>query len=435
MEQYPRLLIISHNLYDDTNNIGKTLISLLNGWPIEKLAQINFRNDVPSFKRCKKYYSITDKDVALSVMTFGIHKVGKELHEANRILVSATEKDLYRFGNKRIPLVSFIRDTIWWIGTWKNKKLKKWVEEYNPEVILFVPNDYVLAYRVALFIEKRIKRVPLIPYYMDDSFYYDCKTIGIDYVRRLQLRKKAKQIHFYASSILTICNKMSRRYEGQFGIPCTDYMNSIKPGDFSVKNLDDKNIVFSYIGNLHSNRWRCLVDIGETLEKISKKTKSSIVLRIYSASNIGTNEISILKAISCIRLMGSVLPSEVQKKQRESDILVHVEAFDKRSKNSTMYSLSTKIPEYMNVGVSIFAYGPSDIASIEYLKENDIAFICDKKEKLEDILYSAIVNNSQREKYIQHGILLAREKHNIEKVSKRFVNSIIGCCKMGVDDK
>ena len=66
-------------------------------------------------------------------MTFGIHKVGKELHEANRILVSATEKDLYRFGNKRIPLVSFIRDTIWWIGTWKNKKLKKWVEEYNPE--------------------------------------------------------------------------------------------------------------------------------------------------------------------------------------------------------------------------------------------------------------------------------------------------------------
>ena len=435
MEQYPRLLIICHNLYDDTNNIGKTLVSLLNGWPIEKLAQINFKNDIPSFIRCKKYYSITDKDVALSVMTFGIHKVGKKLLKANQILVSDTEKNLYRFGNKRIPLVSFIRDTMWGLGTWKNKELKKWVEQYDPEAILFVPNDYVLAYRVALFIEKRIKRVPLIPYYMDDSFYYDCETSGIDYVRRLQLRKKAKQVHSYALSIFTICNKMSRRYERQFGIPCTDYMNSIKPGDFSVKNVDDKNIIFSYIGNLHSNRWRCLVEIGKALEKVSKKTKSNIEFRIYSASNIGTYEISVLKAVSCIRLMGSVLPSEVQKKQREADILVHVEAFDKRSKNSTMYSLSTKIPEYMNAGVSIFAYGPSDIASIEYLKENDIAFVCDKKEKLEDILYSAIVNKNQREKYIQQGILLAREKHNIEKASKRFINSIISCWKMGVGDE
>lgn len=433
MKQYPRLLIISHNLYDDTNNIGKTLVSLLDGWPIEKLAQINFRNDSPSFTRCKKYYSITDKDVALSVMTFGIHKAGKELSEANRILVSDTEKDLYRFGNKRIPLVSFVRDMVWGIGSWKNKELRKWVEQYNPEAILFVPNDYVLAYQVALFIEKRIKRVPLIPYYMDDSFYFDCETRGIDYLRRLQLRKKAKQVHFYASSIFTICNKMSKRYEGQFGIPCADYMNSIKPGGFSIKNVDDHRIIFSYIGNLHSNRWRCLADVGEALEKISKITKTSIELRIYSASDIGANEVSILKGVSCIRLMGSVSPSEVQQKQREADILVHVEAFDKRSKNSTMYSLSTKIPEYMNVGVSIFAYGPSDIASIEYLKDNEIAFVCDEREKLADVLNSSITNIEQREKYIQKGILLAREKHDIDKVGKRFVNSIIDCNKIGVD--
>ncbi len=432
MEQYPRLLIISHNLYDETNNIGKTLVSLLSGWPADKLAQINFRNDIPSYKYCDKYYSIIDKDVALSVMTFGIHKAGRVLQKSKQNDASSTEKDLYRIGNKRIPLISLVRDTMWGIGTWKTKQLKEWVNQYDPEVILFVPNDYVLAYRVALFIEKKVKGVPLIPYYMDDAFYYDCETSGVDFLRRLQLRRKGKEIHTYASCIFTICEKMSHRYYEQFSKPCFDYMNSVRVTENTVRNTNNEKIIFSYIGNLHSNRWRCLADIGEALLKISLETEKCLELHIYSASDLGEKEKNILESIQCIKLMGSIPASEVSQKQRESDVLVHVEAFDKRSKNSTMYSLSTKIPEYMIAGVCVFAYGPSDIASLQYLRTNEVAFVCDKKEDLKSMLKSTITDHDKRERYIEKGIQLARERHDIKQVSNRFINAIIDYSKTGV---
>ena len=54
--EYPKILIICHNLYDVTNNIGKTLVSLMDGYPKDKIAQLYFRNDAPSFQYCSNYY-------------------------------------------------------------------------------------------------------------------------------------------------------------------------------------------------------------------------------------------------------------------------------------------------------------------------------------------------------------------------------------------
>lgn len=431
---FPRLLIISHNLYDESNNIGKTLVSLLNKWPVDKIAQVFFRNDSPSFNKCNRYFCITDKEVALSVMTLGIHRAGRVLMNDGIESISNTEKNLYRFGNKRIPVISLLRDTMWGIGTWKNEKLRCWVEQYNPEIILFVPNDYVLAYDVALYIEKHIKKVPLIPYYMDDAFYYDCDTRGIDKIRRVQLRKKAREVHTYAASLFTICKKMSTRYEEQFGISCMDFMNSIKPTFVEPKTLSREKIIFSYIGNLHSNRWRCLADIGEAIQQIIEENKHSLncELHIYSASDLAEKKLSILHSIPCIKFKGRLSPSEVAEKQREADILIHVEAFDVRSRNSTKYSLSTKIPEYLNAGVCIFAYGPSDLASMEYLKENEVAFTCYEKNKLKQVLESAISNRELRDYYSSRGIELAKNNHDIEDVSKRFVSEILRCVNLDV---
>jgi len=432
MNNYPRLLIISHNLYDNTNNIGKTLVSLLDKWPKDSIAQVFFRNDTPSFGNCNNYYCITDKDVLLSLLTLGLHKAGKQLNGGKTLSIDKSEKTLYRVGNKRVPIVSFIRDVMWSVGSWKTSEFQCWVKEYNPEIILFVPNDYVLAYDVVLYIEKSIIKTPLIPYYMDDSFYYDCNINGIDLLRRKMLRKRAKQIHEYSSMIFTICEKMSKSYERQFDIPCEAYMNSIIPNGSTIKAEHKKRIIYSYVGNLHSNRWKCLVDIGKCLADINKKNKHGIYakLQIYSASELGEKEFSILNSISCLEYKGAIEPSQVYRVQRNSDILVHVEAFDERSRNSTRYSLSTKIPEYMNSGVCIFAYGPSDIASMEYMKDNEVAFVCSNRKELRKMLYFSIRNNEKRISYSANAIKLAKEKHDIGKNGKRFVESIINCYEM-----
>lgn len=420
--EFPKVLIISHNLYDDTNNIGKTLVSLFQGWPKDKIAQIYFRNDSPSFKYCDEYYCITDKEVLKSSMTLGIKKAGSVLQVGESLSLSDAETNLYQVGNHRRPIVSFIRDTMWALGGWKNKELETWVKDVaRPDIILFAPNDYTLAYRVAIYIEELINK-PLIPFYMDDSFYYGCKSSFLDQIRRRSLRKMAKKVHRYANQIFTICDYMSDEYQKLFGLNCHAFMNSvtIPPSRESIRTIsEDETIIFSYLGNLHSNRWKSIAAIGRVLDDIRNKDHIKAEFRIYSASVLEKNVEELFNSIASICFMGKVEPSKVRDIQLQADVLVHVEAFDDASVNSTRLSLSTKIPEYLSVNRAIFAYGPKSIASMRYLKDYHLAEVCFEQTALPAGIFS-ILSPQKRLILAENGYIRANGFHNIETVSKEF---------------
>lgn len=423
--EFPKVLIISHNLYDDTNNIGKTLVSLFQGWPKDKIAQIYFRNDSPSFKYCDEYYCITDKDVLKSALTLGIKKAGSVLQVGESLTISDAETNLYQVGNHRRPIVSFIRDTMWALGGWKSNELETWVKDVaRPDIILFAPNDYTLAYRIAIYIEELINK-PLIPFYMDDSFYYGCKSSFLDQIRRRSLRKMAKKVHRYAKQIFTICDYMSDEYQKLFGLNCHAFMNSVTiPSSESLRTIsDDETIIFAYLGNLHSNRWKSIAEIGRVLDDIRNKDHIKVEFRIYSASVLEKNVKELFNSIASIRFMGKVEPSKVRDTQLQADVLVHVEAFDDASVNSTRLSLSTKLPEYLSVHRAIFAYGPKEIASMRYLKDNNIAEVCFEQSALHDGIYS-ILSPQKRADLADRGYRRAEAFHNIEMVSKKFQRKI-----------
>ena len=132
VKKYPKLLVICHNILEDTNNIGKTLISLLSGWPKDRLCQIYLRDDIPSFKYCNNYYRIIDKDILKSYFK-GRKNVGCVFNSSLNNLTSkkdmSNEQTFYNLGNKRIPIVSLCRDLLWKRKSWRNDRLDKWLEE------------------------------------------------------------------------------------------------------------------------------------------------------------------------------------------------------------------------------------------------------------------------------------------------------------------
>lgn len=423
VKKYPKVLIISHNLYDQTNNIGKTLVSLFKGWPKEKISQLYFRNDKPSFEYCDQYYCITDKDILKSFVSLNIRRAGKVVEHNSKMLVSKNESNLYQIGNHRRPIVSFIRDVLWSCNGWKSKEFAHWLTDVaKPDIILFVPNDYCLAYRITLYVEEILKK-PIIPFYMDDAFYYGCKTSLLDQFRRFQLRQLAKRIHLYSDEAFTICKYMSDEYKEKFNLNCREFVNSVAVRE-NVKQNGDMKYTISYLGNLHSNRWKALVEIGEALDCINNEREKKVILKIYSGSNLEKNIRHILESIDSINLMGSVSPELVREKQLEADILVHVEAFDRPSVNSTRLSLSTKIPEYLSTGVCMFAYGPSNIASMKYLYENSLAQVCFEKSALKAALQQLIDNSELRETYAMNGYRYAKQFHDIDIVSGAFQHEI-----------
>jgi len=427
-KRFPRLLIISHNLYDTNNNIGKTLVSLLEGWPKELISEAYFSNDYPTFKYSNSYYQILDKDVVKSCFSKKTI-VGKALEDNNSEQTEGKAlSKLHAVGNRRIPTVSAIRDLFWKNGKWKTKDFSSWLKNVSkPDLILFVPNDYCLAYDVASFVLLNTNAT-IVPFYMDDAFYYGCRTSFVDWLRRKALRKKAKLINDKSKFIFTICKAMSLEYEKLFNIKCYDFINSIELVPSIYKDKKDNNCSFRFVysGNLHSNRWRSLVKIAKALTDINKEKGYSSELIIVTASNIEPKVLKKINSIPLIKLKNKVSNEELKELQFSADILVYAESFKNKDINNLRLSMSTKIPEYFRCNAPIFAYGPINLASIQYFKNEDLAFVCDskKKNKLKQVLLKSITDTASRVRYAEKG-LKESIKYNIKERSADFKDMLL----------
>ena len=60
------------------------------------------------------------------------------------------------------------------------------------------------------------------------------------------------------------------------------------------------------------------------------------------------------------------------------------------------FSVSTKIAESLMYGPCLIAYGPEGIASIDYLKENNAAYVISRPEDLEKGLEEILTNKELR---------------------------------------
>ena len=101
--------------------------------------------------------------------------------------------------------------------------------------------------------------------------------------------------------------------------------------------------------------------------------------------------------------------------------------------NKVKYSVSTKIADSLSCGRCLFAYGPSDVASIEYLKENDCACVVTKAGDLKEMLKQIICDYDLRCKYTNNALKTAQENHNLERNSVRFYEFIQNVVKENID--
>ena len=69
MNEYPKILIISANALSETQNNGKTIVSLFNKWPKNKIAHLYFREEEEDRERCEKFFYISDYDALDSILS------------------------------------------------------------------------------------------------------------------------------------------------------------------------------------------------------------------------------------------------------------------------------------------------------------------------------------------------------------------------------
>ena len=135
-----KVLVVSHNVFSFSSNMGRTLANFFKSFPCEDIAQLYLHTEVPTTDICKNYFRITDFDILKKRKS----ETGTRLSEADiqKDLASerideGVEAQIYQLGRKRRPWMYIGRNLLWGMGKWKNSRLKQWLDDFDADIIFF----------------------------------------------------------------------------------------------------------------------------------------------------------------------------------------------------------------------------------------------------------------------------------------------------------
>jgi hypothetical protein len=413
-----KILVLSHNAFSKFQNNGKTLESFFPNYSPGNVAQIYLQPEQPDFEFCNTYFRITDYEALNNFIFNG--ELGHEIKsiDDNNQFIQKTHKfvrSLYPSGEgeerrlsirgllrmgfvNRLPVLVSFRELIWLFAKWRSPRLKKWIEEFSPDVLFFQGSSCSFAYKIANWISENYK-LPIILQLTDDYTEVTYRYSIFDFINKYIYCKNLASLIEKATAVLTISDYMKSEYEMRFDGRFITLMNSIQPRAINIEYADNSALRFLYAGNVQIGRWKILKIIGKAIFNINEKHGSNHTLFIHSPIDLSAETYAELSSVPTIKIGKRLCQQELEEAISESNILVHVESFDRKMRLVTRLSISTKIPEYMAAKRAIFALGPSDVASIKYLKDNNIAHVMCSTNEFELIgSIMQLVNDEQKRK-------------------------------------
>lgn len=416
-----KVLIISQPVLSQSNNMGKTLAGYFKAFSPKDISQLYLRQGVPtSVDTCENYYCFSDSDALKSILNHkvqGVSYTGKSLVCTNNTKSTLENNDAYKLGSAHKAWMLFARDAVWKLSTWKNKKLLNWLDHTEADVVFFAPGDGAFIYRVADEIARYLHK-SLVMVCMDD-FFVNNRTQN-EVLGKLRQKCFMKVVHKTVKNcdaIFTICDEMNKAYSSLFNKKCFTLHT---PADNKEVVLNPNARHVSYIGNLSCGRYRTLLDLGKAISEISDDSLPKYI-DVYSGSK--ENEyIEPLKNAQGICFHGAIPAEQVPGVMSESMMVIHTESFDPVMMELVHFSVSTKIAESLMYGPCLLAYGPEGIASIDYLKENNAAYVITDQGCLAEKMKEILLNAELREQIMKNARALAALNHNADINPKKLRN-------------
>jgi glycosyltransferase involved in cell wall biosynthesis len=220
---------------------------------------------------------------------------------------------------------------------------------------------------------------------------------------------------------------MADEYSEIFNIPCHVIGKGVTQDDINnipayiPKNNGKLKII--YTGNVSADRYSVLYALGT---EISNRFSGKAYMEIYTQTQLSDEMKEGFDSIKdSVFLMGAVSSQEVKGIQRESDILLHIEGFSKKSLFEVRMSFSTKIIDYMLTGVPILAIGPNTVNSISVLEENSLATVITDINCIADALQSLFDDFGHADKYRENIIAYLQEYRNIDVIQSDIHHRLV----------
>lgn len=424
-----KVLVISNNSFSKTQCNGKTLRSFFSKIGLDNIAQLYFgTNEVPDYETCNNYYRVTELQVLKSILNLSFTTANSH-SSLMKTLSSGGNKDskIFRLLKKYKGTLSVFREYLWSLNTWDSPTLKQWIESFHPDVIFTVLGDNIYVHKVAIKLSERYN-IPLIAYFTDDYVINSTATNLFERIHLRRLRRQYEKTMNAVTKVYTIGEQMqkdySMLYNKEFGIlgNCIDFSTSEmnKPTKIDIT----KPIVISYIGGLHSNRWKSIAQLGEIIGDLERDSNYNIQIQVYTMDTLDP-EINAAFQSANVKYCGSLNPEGVIEQMKQSHLLLHVESFDSRYRKYVKYSISTKISEYLQSMRMLIAFGPYEVASISVIRDNNLGCCLTDKDTPGEIKDKIRASIEQYNSYdFQKQYEYVRRNYDKERISQMLKNDL-----------
>lgn len=412
MERKIRVLVVTYLPWNNDISVGNTLSNIFQGMEDRlEFANIYFREDNPNNDIVSRFFNISEKQLAKSILKRKV--VGHEVYPKENSQKKSFSNRYNKARSMRWDSMLLAQDMIGILGKWKSDALDDFIESFQPDLVFGPLGRVPVSNNLMRYVSKKYN-IPLVTYPWDD--HYSLKKVAFSpffwiktFVERHAIKKCAKQSKYLYGITQTMCDEYSCYFNKKFKVLYKGYDFGAMP-EIKVSTIPLK---FVYMGNLGSGRWQVLGKMAEVVNEINTKGKKAEMF-VYSMS---PKTEAMTKALNNgdSHLMPPVDNKDVLSTMKSADVLVHVEPASLKDRLFFRLSFSTKLVDYFFNARCILALG-GETGSIKYLRDNDAAIVetdvCNIKKQIERLVNNPDLVTEYAEKAWKCGL----EHHQIKAI-------------------
>jgi glycosyltransferase involved in cell wall biosynthesis len=417
--EYPRVLVVDAASFHRRSDLSIFKSNLFQGWPSDSLAQVIVGEDRPDFSVCQKYWRITRNDFVRR--RSGRKVICDSLGEENHAGASRGQANRLRSQKLSDQVRAVLGYLPYALPIPISNDFQKWLIEFRPQVIFTIGNGIHVLSSVLRFSE--YLKIPIVSYFTDDYIRWYYKRGPLDAFMRHRLVKAFRDCLQRSPVRLTISEAMSEEYTRRYGGEFYSCMDIVTLNDFLYKpyEIRQRQIKLLFTGVLEPDRWRSLKLLVDSLQ-VLREEGIDVSLDIYTFPGQIEKYGSLLHSPPISHVHGPVPFAEVPRLLSDADILVHVEAFGLKEDAMMALSLSTKIPQYLASGRAILGVGPSQVASMQYLKRSGAGIVVGQEDgpALKDAVRRLVCDVDMRVRLARKAREMAETNHDAIVGRNRF---------------
>ena len=297
------------------------------------------------------------------------------------------------------------------------RQLAAVVQENSIRNLLVIPvTPWLMS--AALALHSQFSELNLVLYVMDDwQGHHECHQLP--YTRRRQ--RLLAEIVSRANVRYAVSREMAAHYEESFGKSWTVVHNGVRKDSLTNgTKVASKPRQVLLAGDVNVFRFDAVIAFAEAIERHNRRNGEAIEFTVMG--DVAEQHRLSLSALNAVKILSRRSHSECLDAMKAADLLYLPLAFGEKSSRISLYSLPTKLPEYLATGKSVFFHAPKESAVFRVAERYDLTprLATIEPTALDSFVETWARGNGNRTNGVDKAQTALREEFDIDQLAARF---------------